>query len=82
MKSINNERKMLGEMIEVNEGLKSVSTKLANLRNNIETCYKDNIASDAYRTILDSTVSTEIIGFLSLLNMQCDKYLESIGVSK
>lgn len=77
-----NERKMLSEMIEVNDGLRALCTKLANLRSNIEKDYKDSIPANAYKIILNSTVSTEIIGFLTLLGMHADKYLECIGVEK
>ena len=71
-----NERKMLSEMIEVNDGLRALCTKLANLRSNIEKDYKDSIPANAYKIILNSTVSTETIGFLTLLGMHADKYLE------
>lgn len=75
----NNERKMLSEMLEVNNSLKDACSKLANLRYNIEKKYKDTIPASAYRIISNSDIASEIAGLIAMINMQGDKYLECIN---
>lgn len=73
-----NERAMLSELIKANDSLKDTCAKLANLRYNIETKYKDTIPASAYKIILNSDVASEIVGFIAMMNMQAGNILECI----
>jgi hypothetical protein len=77
MSNIILEESMMSDFVELREYLQNVCIKFSNIRAKIDNEYKEKMNSGAFKALVESSVSRDIVGYINSLNMQTEKYLES-----